>query len=228
MSAARELPSVARIRRTAFRTAARLPCSAEALACLPLPDTQGEPHKKHQRRRAARQRWFRTGQNSGAARSCVEHSIMVAPLDAAGKIKLDRWLCPGVAIRYGFSESPSEWPLENAGLPLATPSDEVRGVKAFTALQGADGTRLSGGGIGLSQNPQFVLSGEGATLGIGDHLRVWPRRAGWLGRAGFACRCTPVGLASLVLPTFSGRQNRGRSRRYSVVLHIDSCSRPAQ
>jgi hypothetical protein len=76
--------------------------------------------------------------------------------------------------------------LENAGLPLATPNDEVRGVKAFTALQGADGTRLSGGNIGLSQNPQFVLSGEGATLGIGDHLRVWPQRAGWLGRAGEA------------------------------------------
>jgi len=118
--------------------------------------------------------------------------------------------------------------LENAGLPLATPGDEVRGVKAFAALQGTDGARLSGGGIGLSQNPQFVLSGEGAALGISDHLRVWPRRAGWLGRDGFACRCTPVGLASLVLPTFSGRQNRGRSRRYSVVLHIDSCSRPAQ
>jgi len=118
--------------------------------------------------------------------------------------------------------------LENAGLPFPTPSDEVRGVKAFTALQGADGTRLSSGGIGLSQNPQFVLSGKSAALGISDHLRVWSRRAGWKGRDGFACRCTPVGLASLVLPAFSGRQNRGRSRRYSVVLHIDSCSRPAQ
>jgi hypothetical protein len=118
--------------------------------------------------------------------------------------------------------------LENAGLALTTPSDEVRGVKAFAALQGADRAGLSGGSIGLSQNPQFVLSGKGAALGIRDHLRVWSRRAGRLGRDGFACRCTPVGLASLVLPTFSGRQNRGRSRRYSVVLHIDSCSRPAQ
>ncbi len=43
--------------------------------------------------------------------------------------------------------------LENAGLPLATPSDEVRGVQAFPTLQGADGARLRGGGIGLSQNP---------------------------------------------------------------------------
>jgi hypothetical protein len=42
---------------------------------------------------------------------------------------------------------------ENAGLPLPTPSDEVGGVKTFTALQGADGARLSGGSIGLSQNP---------------------------------------------------------------------------
>jgi hypothetical protein len=28
--------------------------------------------------------------------------------------------------------------LENAGLPLTPPSDEVRGVKTFAALQGAD------------------------------------------------------------------------------------------
>src|SRR5450759_2767745 len=118
--------------------------------------------------------------------------------------------------------------LENAGLALATPSDEVRRVKAFTALQGADGTRMSGGGIGLSQNPQFVLGGEGSAPGIRDHLRVWSRRAGRFGRDGLACRCTPVVLTSLVLPTFSGRPNRGRSRRYSVVLHIDPCSRPAQ
>src|SRR5205085_4625751 len=31
--------------------------------------------------------------------------------------------------------------LENAGLTFATPSDEVRGVKAFAALQGADRAR---------------------------------------------------------------------------------------
>jgi hypothetical protein len=50
---------------------------------------------------------------------------------------------------------------ENAGLPLATPSHEMRGVKAFAALQGTDGARVSGGGIGLSQNAQFVLGREG-------------------------------------------------------------------
>src|SRR5437764_5146026 len=55
----------------------------------------------------------------------------------------------GTALMRGQS-------LENTGLPLATPGDEVRGVKAFAALQGADGTRLSGRGISLSQNPQFV------------------------------------------------------------------------
>jgi hypothetical protein len=45
---------------------------------------------------------------------------------------------------------------------------------------------LSSGGISLSQNPQFVLGGKGPALGIGDHLWVWSRRAGRLGRDGFA------------------------------------------
>src|SRR5207248_9073946 len=81
----------------------------------------------------------------------------------------------GTALMRGQS-------LENTGLPLATPGDEVRGVKAFAALQGADGTRLSSRGISLSQNPQFVLSGAAAALGIRDHLRVWSRRPGRLGR----------------------------------------------
>lgn len=39
--------------------------------------------------------------------------------------------------------------LENAGLALATPSDQMRGVKAFPALQDPDGAGLRGGGIGL-------------------------------------------------------------------------------
>jgi hypothetical protein len=118
--------------------------------------------------------------------------------------------------------------LENAGLPLATPGDQVRGVKAFAAQQGADGAGLSGGGIGLSQDTQFVFRGEGSALGVGDNLRVRSRRGGRLGRDGFTRRCTSVDLASLGLPTFRGGQNRGGSRRDSVVLHIDSCSRPAQ
>jgi hypothetical protein len=42
--------------------------------------------------------------------------------------------------------------LENAGLPLARPSDQVRGVKALAALQRADGAGLCGGGIRLSQD----------------------------------------------------------------------------
>ena len=51
------------------------------------------------------------------------------------------------------------------------------------------------------------------------------------GRAAAAVRALPSQpprLASLGLPACSGRQNRGRSRRDSVVLHIDSDSRPAQ
>jgi hypothetical protein len=35
---------------------------------------------------------------------------------------------------------------------MVTPMSRTR-VKTFTALQGADGTRLSGGSIGFSQNP---------------------------------------------------------------------------
>jgi len=65
-------------------------------------------------------------------------------------------------------------------------------------------------------------AGKVPAPGIGDHLRVRSWRGGRLGRDGFACPRTSVGLASLVLPTFRGRQNRGRSRRDSIVLHIDS------
>ena len=68
--------------------------------------------------------------------------------------------------------------IENAGLPLATPGDQVRGVKALAALQGADGAGLNGGGVGLSQDAQFVFGGEGSALGVGDNLRVRARRGG--------------------------------------------------
>ena len=102
--------------------------------------------------------------------------------------------------------------LKNAGLPLATPGDQVRGVKAFAALQGTDGAGLSSGGVGLSQDAQFVFGGEGSALGVGDNLRVRSWRGGRLGRDGFTRRCTPFGLAPLALPTFRGGQNRGGSR----------------
>ena len=72
--------------------------------------------------------------------------------------------------------------LEHAGLPLATPSDQVRGVKTFAALQGSDGAGLCGGGIRLGQDTQFVLGGEGPTLGLDDNLRVGSRRSRRLGR----------------------------------------------
>src|SRR5664279_3011139 len=118
--------------------------------------------------------------------------------------------------------------LENAGLPFATPGDQVRGVQTLAAKQRADGPRLNGGRIGLGQNAQFVFAGEAPALGVRDNLRVRSWRGGRLGRDGLACRRTSVGLASLVLPTFRGRQDRRRSRRDSVVLHIDSRSRPTQ
>jgi hypothetical protein len=82
--------------------------------------------------------------------------------------------------------------LENGGFPLATPCDQVRGVKAFAALQGSDGAWLCGGGIGLGQDALFVFGREGPALGVGDNLRVRSRRGGRLGRDGFARRCTPV------------------------------------
>jgi len=49
---------------------------------------------------------------------------------------------------------------EDAGLPFATPGDEVRRVKALSALQGANGAGLGGGGIGFRQDAQFVFGGE--------------------------------------------------------------------
>jgi len=64
----------------------------------------------------------------------------------------------------------------------------VRGVEAFAVLQGADGAGLSGGGVGLSQDAQFIFDGEGSALGVGDDLRVQTRRGGRLGRDGFARR----------------------------------------
>jgi hypothetical protein len=65
--------------------------------------------------------------------------------------------------------------LENTGLAFATPGDQVRGVKAFTAEQDSDGAGLSGG-IDLSQEAQLVLGGEASALGVGDNLRVRSRR----------------------------------------------------
>ena len=77
----------------------------------------------------------------------------------------------------------------------------------------------------LGQEAQLVFGGEGAALGIGDDLGTWARRRG---RDGFARRSTAVVLAPLDLPTFRGGQSRRGSRRDSIVLHIDSDSRPTQ
>jgi hypothetical protein len=85
--------------------------------------------------------------------------------------------------------------LEDAGLPLATPGDQVRGVEALAAQQGSEGAGVGGGGIGLRQDAPFVLGGEGPAPGVGDNLRVGPGRGGQLGGDGFACLCTPIGRA---------------------------------
>jgi hypothetical protein len=109
--------------------------------------------------------------------------------------------------------------LENAGMPLATPGDEVREVKAFAALQGANGARLSGCGIGLSQNPKFVLSGEGATLGIRDHLWVWSRRACVIVRMAPVMAACPLAKASAAAPPSSA------ARRFSSTSLVGFISR---
>ncbi len=94
--------------------------------------------------------------------------------------------------------------LENSGLPFTPPSDQMRGVKTFATLQGTDRTRLSGGGISLSQNPQFVLGigSKGPALCIGDHLWFWSRRAGRLGRDGEAEEI-PLFFTSIPVPACS-------------------------
>ena len=80
--------------------------------------------------------------------------------------------------------------LENAGLPLATPGDQVRGAQAFAAQQGSDAAGLGDRGISLRQDALFVFGREGPALGVDDNLRVWARRSGQLGRDGFARRGT--------------------------------------
>ena len=98
--------------------------------------------------------------------------------------------------------------LDHAGLPLTPPRDQVGGIEAFTAQQGSDAAGVGRGSISFCQDGQFVVGSEGPTLSGGDHFRVRPRRAGRLGRYGFARPSTAGVLASLGLPTFRGRQNR--------------------
>ena len=82
--------------------------------------------------------------------------------------------------------------LEDARLPLTTPGDQVRRVKALPALQGTNGAGLGGGGIGLRQDAQLVFGSEGPTLGVGDNFWVWLRQRRRRRRDGFACRRTPA------------------------------------
>ena len=50
-------------------------------------------------------------------------------------------LFPRIPFGFGATLVRGET-LENAGLPLATPGDQVRGIEAFAAPQGADGAGL--------------------------------------------------------------------------------------
>jgi hypothetical protein len=58
-------------------------------------------------------------------------------------------------------------------LTFASPSGQVRGVKALATKQSADGAGLSGDGIEFSKDALLVLAGEGWAPGVGDDLRVW-------------------------------------------------------
>jgi len=90
--------------------------------------------------------------------------------------------------------------LEDGGLPLATPGDQVRGVEALAAQQGSDGAGVGGGGIGLRQDALFVLGGECPAPGVGDNLRVGPGRGGRLGGDGFARPCRNLSTTLRHLP----------------------------
>src|ERR1035437_5126219 len=142
-----------------------------------------------------------------------------------------RSFCNSSSCGLRLDLGPRLWGVKPLSMPASRSrrqGDQVRGVEAFPAEQGPDGAGLSGGGIGLGQEAQLVFGGEGPTLGAGDNLRVRSGGGGGLGRARLARRCTTGVLAPLGLPTLRGGQSRGGVRSGSIVLHIDSCSRPAQ
>jgi hypothetical protein len=62
--------------------------------------------------------------------------------------------------------------LEDSGLTLAPPGDQVGRVESFAAQQGAEATRTGRGSISLGQDGHLVLGGEGSTLGDGHNFRV--------------------------------------------------------
>ena len=66
-------------------------------------------------------------------------------------------------------------PLRMPAWPFAAPRDQVRGVEALAAQQGADGSGFCRS-VGLGQDPLLILGGEGPSLGGGDDLRVGMRR----------------------------------------------------
>ena len=88
------------------------------------------------------------------------------------------------------------------------------GVEAFTAQQGSNVAGMGRGSISLCQDGQFVLGSEGPTPGDGDDFRVRPRRAGRLGRDGFA---RPSTAAKTV----------GEAEEIPLIFKGDFVSRPA-
>src|SRR3982751_1070999 len=89
---------------------------------------------------------------------------------------------------------------DNAGLPLTTPGDQRRGIKALASQKGANRAGLGSSDISFGQDALFVFGREGAALGVGDDLRIRSWRGRRLGRDGFTCRCTPGGPAPLRRP----------------------------
>ncbi len=57
---------------------------------------------------------------------------------------------------------------------FAPPGYQVRRVEAFPTEESADATRSRGSSIGLGQEALFVLGGEGAPFGFGNHLGAGP------------------------------------------------------
>src|SRR3989304_5128958 len=87
--------------------------------------------------------------------------------------------------------------LQDATRPLSPPRHQVRRVEALAPKQRADGPRLPGP-VGLIQDALLVCGREYPPLGFGDDLGIGPPHRPLIG-AGFTCRCTALGLASLAL-----------------------------
>ena len=116
--------------------------------------------------------------------------------------------------------------LEDAGLAFAPPGDEMGGVQALAAQQGADGAGEAGV-VGLLEDAELVFGGEGTAPGFGDDLGIGTGEGPQLG-GGFARRCAALALTTLGLTALRGGQNRWSGKRLVLETHAEIHSRPAQ